>query len=132
MEAENKNIDQFTAKVLKDAGLETPSLDFLANVMEEVSKEKATIKAYKPLISKVGWFTIAALFFVFGFVLWRFSLGVSIIGDWNLSSLLAKKYDLNVTIPRTYAYCFFFLLVFVIIQVNVIKKQFEKNFESTI
>jgi len=130
MEAENKKLDQFTKEVMQDAGLQAPSTDFLANVMAAVTHEKVPVKAYKPLISKVGWLIIAALFLIFAFVLTRFSLGFSIFGDWNLSSLVIEKYEPTFEIPEipaTYAYCFFFLLVFVVIQVKIFSKQLDKN-----
>ncbi|WP_046755588.1 hypothetical protein [Kordia jejudonensis] len=130
MEAENKKLDQFTKEVIQDAGLSSPSVDFLANVMAEVSKEESLVKAQNPLITKVGWMIIASLFAVFTFVLTRFSLGFSILGDWDLSSLMIEKYEMNVDIPITYAYCFFFLLVFVIIQINFIKKYFYRSLKN--
>ena len=130
MEAENKKLDQFTKEIIQDAGLTTPSVDFLANVMAEVSKEKVPVKVYKPLINKVGWMIIGALFLVFSFVLTRFSLGFSILGDWDLSSLMIKKHEMKVDIPITYAYCFFFLLVFLLIQVNIIQKRFSRSLEA--
>jgi len=130
MEVENKKLDQFTKEVIQEAGLTTPSVDFLANVMAEVSREKVPVHVYKPLISKVGWMLIGSLFLVFAFVLTRFSLGFSILGDWNLSSLFIEKYDIKFTIPATYTYSFFFLLVFVMIQVTMISKRFSRNLEG--
>lgn len=130
MEEENKKLDQFTKNVIQEAGLTNPSVDFLANVMAEVSREKSPSRVYKPLISKVGWMIIGSLFLVFAFVLTRFSLGFSILGDWDLSSLVIEKYEANFHIPITYAYCFFFLLVFVMIQVTMIGKQFSRRLES--
>ncbi|MFK7750198.1 MAG: hypothetical protein AB8B65_17535 [Kordia sp.] len=108
----------------------TPSTDFLANVMAEVANEKIPEKVYKPLITKVGWLIIGALFIVFSFVLTRFSLGFSIFGDWNLSSLMIEKYESKIDIPVTYAYCFFFLLVFVLIQIKMIKRLLDRNFNN--
>lgn len=130
METENKKIDQFTKEVIQEAGLATPSVDFLANIMAEVSKENVPVKVYKPLINKVGWLIIGSLFLLFTFVLTRFSLGVSILGNWDLSSLLVEKYDIKFNIPATYAYSFFFLLIFVLIQVTIISKRFSRSLES--
>jgi len=103
METENKKLDQFTKEVIQEAGLVTPSVDFLANVMAEVSKEKTPVKVYKPLINKVGWAIIGSLFLLFAFVLTRFSLGFSVLGNWDLSSLLVEKYNIKFNIPATYA-----------------------------
>jgi len=133
MEAENKKLDQFTKEVMQDAGLQAPSTDFLANVMAEVSKEKVPVKVYKPLISRVGWLIIGALFILFAFVLTRFSLGLSILGDWDLSSLMIEKYKPTIEIPEipaTYAYGFFFLLVFLVIQVKLIRRQLDKKLNN--
>ena len=130
MEAENKKLDQFTKGIIQEAGLTSPSTDFLANVMAEVSNEKVPAKVYKPLINRVGWLIIGALFVVFAFVLTNFPIGFSIFGDWNLSSLVIEKYEPKVDIPVTYAYCFFFLLVFVLIQIKMIKKLLDKNFNN--
>lgn len=130
MEAKSKKLDQFTKEIIQEAGLRTPSVDFLANVMAEVSKEKVPVLVYKPLISKVGWMIIGSLFLIFAFVLTRFSLGFSILGDWNLSSLFVQKYDIKFSIPATYAYGSFFLLIFVMIQVTMISKRFSRSLEG--
>jgi hypothetical protein len=130
MEATNKKLDQFTKEVIQDAGLASPSTDFLANVMAEVSLKPISTEVYKPLISKVGWVIIASLLVIFAFALSYFSLGFSILGDWNLSSLAIEKFETNVEIPVTYAYCFFFLLVFVLIQVKLIRRQLDKRFHN--
>jgi hypothetical protein len=130
MEAENKKLDQFTKEVIQEAGLTSPSTDFLANVMAEVSLEPIPTKVYKPLISKVGWIIIASLLFIFAFALSYFSLGLSILGDWNLSSLAIEKFEPKVEIPVTYAYCFFFLLVFMVIQIQLIRKQLDKRYHK--
>ena len=56
---EDKNIEQFVDKVMKETPLESPSRDFTSKVMANVlamDKSKATV--YKPLISKTGWVLI--------------------------------------------------------------------------
>src|ERR1700674_1453848 len=58
---EDKNIELFVDKVMKETPLESPSRDFTAKVMVNVlalDKSKATV--YKPLISKTGWMLIFA------------------------------------------------------------------------
>lgn len=130
MEAENKKLDQFTKAVIQETELTSPSVDFLANIMAEVSKEKVPTQVYKPLINKVGWMIISSLFLIFTFVLTRFSLGFSILGDWDLSTLFVEKYDIKFTVPNTYVYCAVFLLIFVIIQINIISKRFTRSLEG--
>jgi hypothetical protein len=56
---EDKNIELFVDKVMKETPLESPSHDFTATVMANVlaiDKSKATV--YKPLISTTGWVLI--------------------------------------------------------------------------
>ncbi|QHI35259.1 hypothetical protein IMCC3317_06050 [Kordia antarctica] len=130
MEVENKKLDQFTKDVIQEAGLTTPSIDFLAKVMAEVSKEKVSVKVYKPLITNVGWMLIASLFFLFTFVLTRFSLGFSVLGDWNLAGLFVQKYNITFSVPNTYVYCTVFLGIFVLIQIHIISKRFSRSLES--
>ena len=58
-ENEDKNIEQYVQKIIKETPLELPSPGFTANVMANVlalDKRKATV--YKPLISKTGWVLI--------------------------------------------------------------------------
>jgi hypothetical protein len=58
-ENEDKNIEQYVHKVIKETPLESPSRDFTANIMANIlamDKSKATV--YKPLISKTGWVLI--------------------------------------------------------------------------
>ena len=61
---ENKHIEEihaFTKKYLNEIPTESPSIDFTKNLMDkiaEIQPEKEIV--YKPLISKKGWFLVAA------------------------------------------------------------------------
>ena len=58
-ENEDKNMEQYVHKVIKETPLESPSCDFTSKVMAHVlaiDKSKAIV--YKPLISKTGWVLI--------------------------------------------------------------------------
>ena len=52
----DKELDDFTKSVIKEANLETPSFDFVKNVMGKIEVEtlKNVEVVYKPLISKTG------------------------------------------------------------------------------
>ena len=53
MEKQSENIDRITKKIIKDAGLHQPSVDFFSNVMEAIEAQStSTSIVYKPLISK--------------------------------------------------------------------------------
>ncbi len=57
MEEPYNKTDEFTRKLVQDAGLKTPSFDFTALVMKEVETKKLNdeVFVYKPLISKKFW-----------------------------------------------------------------------------
>ena len=56
-------IDDFTKYVIKEAGLESPSSDFVLNVMNVVKKEEklSAVLTYKPIISNFSWFIIGLI-----------------------------------------------------------------------
>ena len=55
-----QRLDKLAKKVVKYYKLESPSLDFTANVMQQVEASQIShITVYKPLISKRAWFVIA-------------------------------------------------------------------------
>ena len=57
-----QHLDNLAKKAMKSSQLKSPSLDFTSKVMEQI--EHVTIgetAAYKPLISKYGWFGIIAI-----------------------------------------------------------------------
>ncbi|MDG2193942.1 MAG: hypothetical protein P8K77_03625 [Polaribacter sp.] len=58
---ENQKLNTFAKKYLKEIELESPSVDFTSKIMGVISDleiTKSTV-AYKPLISKKGWFLLA-------------------------------------------------------------------------
>ncbi|MBL4569007.1 MAG: hypothetical protein JKY69_04920 [Flavobacteriaceae bacterium] len=59
----NQKLNAFTKKYLKDLELESPSVDFTANIMDVISVIKTSDNAvtYKPLISKKGWFLVFSI-----------------------------------------------------------------------
>ena len=58
-----QHFDKLAKKVMKMSLLESPSLDFTANVMANVEARVVNdITVYKPLISKRWWLIISVLF----------------------------------------------------------------------
>ena len=56
-----QHFDNLAKKVLKNASLEKTSIDFTANIMTTIEAESKKHFTYKPLISKIGWFTIIVI-----------------------------------------------------------------------
>lgn len=59
MKANNdKQLEKFTDKLMKEASLDKPSIDFTTKVMAEVLVTDTGAVVYKPLISKQAWVVI--------------------------------------------------------------------------
>ena len=66
---EDKNLEKFVDKIMKDASLETPSFDFTSKVMSKVFvAQNSETTMYKPLISKLGLtLVLSGIFMFFGY-----------------------------------------------------------------
>lgn len=132
---ENKQMDDLARKVIKKATLESPSFDFTAQIMTQLSELKQSeATVYKPLISKTTWFVI-----FMGFVV---LVGYGIIGappqtvsylDFsNLKALVEQKFSglmFQFTISKIVWYALTLLSVMVLVQVSFLKAYFDKRFE---
>lgn len=60
---EDKHIEKFVDKVMKEIALEKPSIDFTSKVMSQVrATKKSAVTVYQPLISKYSWMIIFGTF----------------------------------------------------------------------
>lgn len=81
--------DQLAARLMKEAGLEKPSLKFSANVMKAINvKQKTT--AYKPLMPSIGWIILACI------------MVFSVIGLYNTNTGLFSFSDINFNLSWTF------------------------------
>ena len=97
---DEKKIDSFTKSLIKEAGLETPSTDFLKNVINRINEE-SVLKAevvYKPLISKSGWLFIISLIILGLFGAFYGGSTTSIFSDLDVSYF--SKLNFNVQFPE--------------------------------
>lgn len=62
MDQHPKNEEEIIQKWMNEVGLETPSPSFTDRIMQAVEQKTAQKTVYKPLISKKGWFVVAAIF----------------------------------------------------------------------
>lgn len=57
-----QHLNDLGKRIIKDANLESPSLDFTKNLMAKIeAQSSASSIVYKPLISKVGWVCIIVI-----------------------------------------------------------------------
>lgn len=132
-ENEDKNMEQFVQRIMKEAPLESPSYNFTSKVMANVlaiDKSKATI--YKPLISRKGWFFIFAgiIAVLLYFLLsgntqtanhsWLFDLtGKDLVPTLNSSTLFQfSRLTVNVIVGAT---------VLVLIQIVLLKNYLNRR-----
>ncbi|NRS90401.1 hypothetical protein HNQ02_003341 [Flavobacterium sp. 7E] len=133
---ENKEIDNLVNKMMKKATLESPSFDFTAQIMEQITslqQSKATI--YEPLISRKAWFFICTgLVALMGYVLlgtqqqptsWDHFLDLNIFINDTFSIALHRFLFSNVML-----YSLAFLSVMVLVQVFFLSMFFNKRFEN--
>jgi len=99
---ENKQLDDFIRKSIKEVGLEEPSIDFTEAVMSKLAMahQKDSVFVAKPLFSKTTWFFIlTAVAIVFGYVLFSNSTAES---TWLAAIKLNRltSYNLALDVPK--------------------------------
>ena len=129
----DKNIEDFTKYIMNEAEVETPSADFLNNVMDSVKLESelSSSKVYKPLISKSAWVIITLVFVALSLFI--------LTGNFQTSTLLSKL-DLSffdklpsfnlferIHFSTTFTFTFILFSILVVFQLYVIKNYFNKQ-----
>lgn len=135
---EEDKLELFTKKVMKEAGTESPSIDFVSTVMDNISKEeKNEILTYKPIISNLNWFIMGLIGSV-----------VAIYQVLNSSTTIESKYayvyesyldKINTFYgafnPVDYSpivvISFLVFTIFVLIQFVMIKKIFNRSIQKS-
>jgi len=128
----DKELNEFTKSVIKEADLETPSANFLQNVMSQIKAESVqNIEVvYKPLISKIGWVFIA-LIIVLGFFAALYSgSSTSIFSDIDLSYF--NNINFNIDFPdfkfsKIFTFSVMVLAAMVLVQVYGIRHFYSKE-----
>ena len=134
-ENKNKKIDAFLKKQIQDIPLDTPSSDFMSNVMNQIQLvEVSTATKYKPLISRKVWIflaaAVAAIFFIpfqkkEGGLLEKVSLDFSFLDKIDVSSF----FD-GLSVSNTVFYGLLFFCIMILVQVFYLKDYFSKRIAS--
>lgn len=128
MEEPSRHLDQNTATWIKEAGLEKPSHQFSAQVMQRIEAKSTPVRATS-LIPRWGWLLIAASLvgaMVFLFVSPPSQPGV-IEGLLAQESVEVSNPLKGITLPKTFFYGIGFLALF-LIQIPFLKRQLSKNY----
>ena len=131
----NKNIEDFTKFMIKEAAFEMPSENFVTSVMDKIQAENVSVlKEDKPLISIVGWVLIS-LFFVgiYIFVLFGNYESSTLFSNLNwsfMNDLPSLNLLDDIHFSSTFNFSFIFFLVLVFFQLVVIKNYANKENRS--
>lgn len=129
-----QHLNDLGKRIVKDANLESPSLNFTQNLMAKIEAQASTSSiVYKPLISKVGWVCIIL-------VLSAVSIYLSLSGskdtmlfntiDYSsLTKHSISEFISGVTIPKTVAYAIGFFGLVWCIQIALMKQVLNKRLE---
>jgi len=132
MKTEN-NIEGFTKSIIKEVGLESPSADFVSNVMKaiDVENKKVVSLNYQPLISNLGWFVIIILLMGMSIFISLSNFQSSEIFSILDSSYLNKFNEIdfinNLNFSTTFTFSVLLFAVFMILQIMYIKYFYKIN-----
>ncbi|MEW7280077.1 hypothetical protein ABW636_15895 [Aquimarina sp. 2201CG1-2-11] len=119
--------------LVKEAGLECPSSDFLSNVMNkvEVSSVQAPV-SYKPLISRKGWGGIIFVISLVIFLLLSFESDENSFFDkLNFLNISKRNFEApfsGYTLHKSTIYGILLLCFLFFVQVTMLKRKIDKDF----
>ncbi len=134
-ENKDKQLDDFVKKIVKSAGLETPSVGFTQNIMSKIvaQEAKSTVTVYQPLISKTSWLILATItLLLFAYVIFG-KLDLTISWLPNINSEVLNKIGFmdalsQINLPNTAVYSLFGIILFFYVQIIFLKRHLESRF----
>jgi hypothetical protein len=130
---QDKNVEEFSKFIIKEAGTESPSNDFVNNVMDTINfeKKKSIITTYKPLISKQTWLLITMVLIGLGIYIFTSISESSITLQTIDVSFLNKFNSINIfekmKLPSVFVFSSVLFSILVLVQLAMIKKFFDKQ-----
>jgi hypothetical protein len=128
-----KNIEEFTKYIMKEANVEKPSADFLNKVMDSVKMESelSLSKVYRPLISKSAWAAIAVAFVALCIFILTGASQDSLLIPTIHFAIFDKIPSINlferIQLSETFTFSFVLFSILAILQLVVIKNYFNKH-----
>ena len=130
-EQTKKHIETFIDKAMKSSTLETPSFDFTAKVMSQVTAtSKSSVTVYKPLFSKSAW--VIMLLSTVGIITFSLFSNDTFTLGWFEKVDISKVSNLfsEIKISQTAMYSLLMFAVMLFIQIPLLKHYFDKRFEA--
>lgn len=104
------NEDLFTGKLIKDAGLEKPSVAFSVNVLNAIAAKKV-VKEYKPLISVNVWIVLVGVLVCSVIGLYLLTTANTLIWEFGyLKDLSFPRIELSTTMTYAIGFVALFFL----------------------
>ncbi len=129
MEEQYKNDIQ---NLVKEAGVESPSVNFVHNVMREIEVSSQKSLNYTPLISKRKWLIIVLVIIsIVGVLLLLSDNEVSVLHTFDLSFYEIINLDnpfSGFTLRKTTLYGVLFLALLFFVQIPILKRRIDSNF----
>jgi hypothetical protein len=130
-----QHLDKLAKKVMKSSSIESPSLEFTANIMSKIEVSiSSSVTVYKPLISKSAWLLISILvigglsYGIFGSGLeslgWFDTIDFSIISNNKLTEAIS-----GITISKTLMYAVGFCGLLFFVQIPMMKHYLDKRLD---
>jgi hypothetical protein len=131
---EHKEIDVFIKKMVKEAGLESPSQDFTNKVFHQIQgiSVQSPVTLYQPLISKKTWGILGILFLgIIGYLqygstvkntLWLSGINTDFLSKFDILAVLS-----NISLSETMSYSLVGLAFCLYIQLFFIKRYLDRR-----
>ena len=134
MQDTEQHLDKLAKKVMQSSTLESPTLDFTANIMAKVKASGINhVTVYKPLISKRTWLIVAVLILgglaygIFGNIEglgWVDKVDLSVISNNKVTEAIS-----GITISKTLMYAIGVCGLVFFIQIPMMKYYMNKRLE---
>lgn len=130
---QDKNIEEFSKFIIKEAGIESPSNDFVNSVMNTIFLENSRTSStiYKPLISKQTWLLITLIFIGLCLFIFTSTSKSSIILETIDVSFFNKFNSINIfekiKLPNVFVFSTILFSILVLFQLTIIKKFFNNE-----
>ena len=127
MEKQFNKEDRLMKRLLNEAGTEKPSADFKNRIMMKVEARNTVIKPYEPLITRSGWWTIAAIVAVVMTGLFSLHSDISFTGylDFEFPHLFDVP---KINLSRTMQYAIAFVALF-FLQIPFLKRFMDREYQ---
>lgn len=133
MRESDKNIEQLIEKMMAEDKLQSPSFDFTSKIMAEVHVlEDKKLKAYKPLISKSVWISIALAVAALVIYVSLFSVSQNDLEFEQIGKLYSGKISTafsGIHFSKNILYAILIVPIMILVQVGLLKNYFDKKYQ---